>query len=323
MKKLVCVLPAVLAAGGASCGQSPAVKITGNVKTTGNVVYGVSNTVIVPADYYVSPATGMAVSPCTNGSDSNDGTTPATGGGHGPFATLDHARSVVRASGKLGTKPLTIAFCGGLYLNQSTSFTSADSGSATNPVTYKAYPGQFPILSGGVQFTGWTNINGNAICNGNTNCWQRAVATSTPYFEALYYNGARRARPRTGATAGHTFDAKYGNYAAGGSGATMKYTSGDVDMSGAGSWTNLTDIIMYDQEKWVQNILRNPASITTSTQKVVWNCSTSGQGNGKCPQANDPGQWFTGDNYVFENVKQLLRFAGQWYLDRGTTPTWA
>src|SRR5580698_2094979 len=103
MKKPVCVFLALLAA---VCGASPvfaqtAVKITGNVKTTGNVVYGVSNTVIVPADYYVSPATGMASSPCTNGSDSNDGTTPATGGGHGPFATLDHARSVVRASGKL------------------------------------------------------------------------------------------------------------------------------------------------------------------------------------------------------------------------------
>jgi hypothetical protein len=129
MKKPVCVLLAVLAAGVASCAQSPAVKITGNVKTTGNVVYGVSNSVIVPADYYVSPSTGMAVSPCTNGSDSNDGTTPATGGGHGPFATLDHARAQVRLSGKLGNKPLTIAFCGGFYPNQTTNFTSLDSGS--------------------------------------------------------------------------------------------------------------------------------------------------------------------------------------------------
>ena len=46
MKKPVCVLLAVLAARGVAFRVKPRVqpvKITGNVKTTGNVVYGVSN----------------------------------------------------------------------------------------------------------------------------------------------------------------------------------------------------------------------------------------------------------------------------------------
>lgn len=73
-------------------------------------------------------ATGASYYVSTTGSDSNDGTTPTTGGGHGPFLTLTHAQTAARSGNK------TIQVESGTYtLAASLAFTSSDNGEVWIP----------------------------------------------------------------------------------------------------------------------------------------------------------------------------------------------
>src|SRR5258708_20497107 len=56
------------------------------------------------------------------------------------------------------------------------------------------YPGESPVLSGGVRIQNWTNVSGNQ--------WKTSLPTSTRYFEQLYYDGVPRLRPRVGGPLG-------------------------------------------------------------------------------------------------------------------------
>ena len=84
------------------------------------------------ADFYVSP----------QGDDGAPGTLEK------PFATLDRARRAVRElqSGK----PATVLLRGGTYtVRHPVVFGTHDSGTEQAPITYAAYPGETPIISGG------------------------------------------------------------------------------------------------------------------------------------------------------------------------------
>jgi hypothetical protein len=91
-------------------------------------------------DYYVA----------TNGSDTNNGTTPAT-----PFATLAKAVTVVVAGDMVGIR-------GGTYTIANTDL-SVD-GTEANPIVYRSYPGETPIFSGGrIRLNrSWNILEGNA-----------------------------------------------------------------------------------------------------------------------------------------------------------------
>ncbi|MEU3891564.1 RICIN domain-containing protein [Streptomyces sp. NPDC029041] len=119
------------------------------------------------ATYYVSP----------DGSDSNSGTVSA------PFKTLQHARDVVRTVNDNMTGDINVYLRGGTYPVSSTiGFTSADSGTNGHRVVYAAYPGEKPVLEGGVQVTGWTQHSGNI--------W-KATLNRDNKLRALYVNGKR------------------------------------------------------------------------------------------------------------------------------------
>jgi hypothetical protein len=263
------------------------------------------------ADYYVAP----------NGSDSNPGTLAQ------PFASLAKAQSTVRATllpNHCGTRttPIMVQLRGGLYTTQALSFTSVDSGCGSAvPVIYQNYPGETPILSGGRQITGWTSINGQAICAGNTNCWQVTLPAGTPNFEALFYNGQRRFRPRLGSTAtnlmGQYYRVKSPVQSCGGGSSTcydrFAYNSTDPISS---AWTNLSapyptgDVELVDFEKWTTSIERI-ASIDTSAGIIYL--------TGPTMQNGDHG-YIAGHRYIIDNVKNSLQFAGQWFLDRSASP---
>ncbi len=127
--------------------------------------------------FYVSP----------RGSDDNPGTLEE------PFLTLERARDAVRAlKAESPDKPLTVLIRGGTYrLEQSVVFSGRDSGSALAPITYKAYPGETPIFSGGRVVTGWKPYR------------DQIVAAQLPQIENHYYrfrevffNGQRQTRAR-------------------------------------------------------------------------------------------------------------------------------
>ena len=123
------------------------------------ICYGILSTLLVialagcgtPAEngtaFYISPS----------GSDSNPGTEGK------PFATVSRARDAVRGFKK--DSPVTVYLRGGRYeLAEPVVFTPEDSGTEAAPITYAAYPGETPVISGGRAVTGLeTAENGNWI----------------------------------------------------------------------------------------------------------------------------------------------------------------
>lgn len=89
-------------------------------------------TVANASELYVDPA----------GSDTNPGTRSQ------PLATLDGARLAARKT----TGTTTIYLRGGtFYLHTPLVLTAEDSGAAAHPIVYRAYPGEKPVISGGVK----------------------------------------------------------------------------------------------------------------------------------------------------------------------------
>jgi hypothetical protein len=96
-----------------------------------------------------------------NGSDDWSGrlSQPDDSGSDGPFATIARARDAVRFLSKdeRSREPVSIVVRGGTYLlEEALCFGPEDSGVEAAPVTYRAYPEETPILSGGRRITGWT-----------------------------------------------------------------------------------------------------------------------------------------------------------------------
>ncbi|MBI2841992.1 MAG: right-handed parallel beta-helix repeat-containing protein [Armatimonadetes bacterium] len=96
----------------------------------------------------------------TDGSDRNLGTK------NRPFATLQKARDAVRGyEGNRGIdRPITVLVRGGKYfMHQTLVLGEQDSGTSEFPVTYAAYPGEKPILSGGQMAINWKPYKGQIL----------------------------------------------------------------------------------------------------------------------------------------------------------------
>ncbi len=92
--------------------------------------------------FYVSPS----------GNDSWSGKTAGKSASDGPFATLERAQKAVREAKASGNAagPVIVFLRGGVYeLAEPLVFTSDDSGTERNPVTWTAYPGEKPVVSAG------------------------------------------------------------------------------------------------------------------------------------------------------------------------------
>ena len=127
----------------------------------------------------------LFVSP--NGSDHAAGTLKA------PFATVARAQQAVRALKGKGDgarqRPVTVYLRGGTYfLAQPLLFTPEDSGTAAAPVTFAAYAGETPVLSGGRPVTGWRRVSGSLWC---------APVAPTLGFRTLRVGQADAVRART------------------------------------------------------------------------------------------------------------------------------
>lgn len=152
------------------------------------------------ADFYVAE----------NGNDAWTGrlAAPNAAKTDGPLASLEGARDAIRkmkaASGL--SKPVTVLLRGGTYQTlEPVEFLPIDSGSKNAPITYAAYPGEKPILSGGIPIKGWKkDENGlwTADVPQTAKAWRfremwvngkRAIPARTPNFgKALWSNGAAK-----------------------------------------------------------------------------------------------------------------------------------
>ena len=133
----------------------------------------------------------------TDGNDDWSGQLPApnTGRTDGPFASLTRAQSAIRmlkATGQF-TGPITVMVRGGTYyLSQALLLGTEDSGAPGQLITYKAYQGEKPVLSGGKQITDWTPYRGKIM--------QSSLPPMTGgqrQFRQLFFDGKRQIRARS------------------------------------------------------------------------------------------------------------------------------
>ena len=124
------------------------------------------------ADFYIAP----------EGDDNNPGTLAL------PFASLDAAKAAVRNKQAVCERPTTVLLRGGTYrLAMSVIFTERDSGTASAPITYAAYPGERPILSGGHVIDTWT-VYRDRIYSAQL----PQIENSRWRFKQLFCNGRRQ-----------------------------------------------------------------------------------------------------------------------------------
>jgi hypothetical protein len=128
------------------------------------------------ANFYVSP----------QGNDANPGTISA------PFATLTHARDVVRTINKDMKGPINVFLRGGLYeIPDTIVFDENDSGNNGFSINYQAYPGETPIISGGKEVKGaWQPVTGEPY-------YKLQLADDIQPFRNLYVNNQREPRAYT------------------------------------------------------------------------------------------------------------------------------
>ena len=236
---------------------------------------------ISEADFYVA----------TDGSDAWSGTLaePNAEETDGPFATLQRARDAVRELKREKKGPITILVRGGTYYLQETLvFGPQDSGTKDQPITYAAYPGEIPVISGGRRIVGeWKPYR-----DGIMMCELPEVKAGKLNFRQLFVNGKRRTRSRIPGEGYYIAEEVVDATA-------FKYKAGDFQR-----WHNLSDIEVIVFHAW--NESRLLISELDEEKRTVRFAD---------PEAKHPIGWADHTRYYIENVFEGLECPGQWYLD--------
>jgi hypothetical protein len=125
---------------------------------------------------------GQAIYISPTGNDNNPGTLAA------PFKTLTRARDFVRTINQNMTDEITVFLRGGEYAPADTlTLDQRDSGTNGFNVTWSAYAGEKPVITGAVPITGWT-AGPNGVFS---------APTGGLDFLQLYVNGKRATLART------------------------------------------------------------------------------------------------------------------------------
>ena len=240
---------------------------------------------------------------------------PNQNGTDGPLATVRGAQKKLRQLVKDGLHaPARVMLRGGTYSQSSpVVFTPADGGveakeyphaiaSAPVTVTWAAYPGETPVISGGKRIMGWneTEVNGHRAWIASI----PAVKSWTWHFQQLWVNGERRMRPRLPKEGLYRIErlvgvAKGAPYNQGQD--RFVYAKDDIDPN----WRDLEDVevvaLSYwtESRMWIRGVNRRLVSFDRRSSKRLTDDF----------DASRPTQ------YYVENVFEALE-PGQWYLDR-------
>ncbi len=200
--------------------------------------------------------------------------------------SLTQARDRVRTMNSGMTGHIVVSLRGGIYKVESTfELTSLDSGLNGYRVFYQAYPGEAPILSGGVNISGWT------LYDTDRNIY-RAPAPADLRTRQLYVNGERAMRVR-----GPSHPPGFTKTASG-------YTAAEESMA---SWGNPSDIEIVELNAW-KNLRCGIASISGSTITMKEPCWSLAQSALQALPMGVP-TWI-------ENAYELMNQPGHWYHDR-------
>ncbi|WP_135553475.1 right-handed parallel beta-helix repeat-containing protein [Paenibacillus cymbidii] len=166
-----------------------------------------------------------------NGNDGGPGTEES------PFRTLARARDAVRECKRSMIGDIVVYLRGGVYrMAETAMFDDRDSGTDGHRVTYRAYPGETPVLSGGVELGGWSKA-GQLLYK---------CDAGTLRFRQLYVNGERAIRART---------PNKGNYFR-----LLRWDRDNreivIDRSQIGDWPHLDQVEMVVQQYWAESTVR-------------------------------------------------------------------
>jgi Right handed beta helix region len=246
-----------------------------------------------------------------NGNDNFSGRLPAPNSARtdGPFKTLTRAQVAVEIAKRHGAGQIMVEIRRGVYfLSAPLEFNSADSGSASGPITWEGYPGDNePIISGGRRLIGWKQ--------GSNDVWTLRFPRGARNFEALYYNGVRRLRPKLiddYLTLNPVFLSSPAKncteHFAAGYRCSDRFSFNPGDISA--TLHDLSDVEVISFEDWTVSRMRL-ASID-SIHHVAY--LTGPVARGTCFG------FLSGHRYLLDNVEEKLSEPGQWYLNRATTP---
>ncbi len=292
-----------------------------------------------------APVTTKTFYVAPNGNDAWSGTiaAPNTAANDGPFATVDHARSAVASLNKTGLTQITVQIRAGTYsLPATLRFTAADSGSPGLTITYQNYPGETPVISGGVRVSNWTNAGGNL--------WKVTLPASTQYFENLFYNGVRRLRPRLGGALG-TFFRFAGPIYLPGAAPPAKAPDPNCSVYFDGMGWECFDRFQYAPTDPVSNTWKNLAppvnnhcgqpagnpALAGDIELVNFEQYSISKLRLSCVDPANHIVYLTGPTateadhptahgfvanhrYLLENIQDELNTAGQWFVDRSSSP---
>ncbi|HEY2213619.1 MAG TPA: hypothetical protein VGH31_01090, partial [Acidimicrobiales bacterium] len=198
---------------------------------------------------------------------------------------------------------IDVSLQGGIYdLTQPLSFGPQDSGTNGFTVTYSASPGANPILSGGVNVTGWH------LVDAALNIWAAPIA---PGFDTrqLYVNGVRAPRS-TGLPSAYYLQTSTG------------YISSSPVLAGWKDITNVAAVFTGGNGAWTQpscNIASVAGDVITMSEPCWNNLHLPGDGLQEVswiygPQGGFGGLSGAAQPSFFENAYELLS-PGHWTLD--------
>jgi hypothetical protein len=240
------------------------------------------------------PSTILYVSPA--GDDVSTGTVLR------PFATLARARDAIRELRISGTRgPVTVYLRGGMYrISDTVVFGPEDSQRNGDTVTYAAYPGETPVLSGGVPVTGWRRLTdepAEVSWRAHGRLWVAEIPRSLrgTGFKTLYDSAGGLPRARSAGTKPTT--PRGGRLA---SPDSLYYYHGDLR-----AWPNLADIelLVLPSFAFTMNILgladvdesRNAARTTVPAsyplKQLVFEDSRNLWIENALEYLDDPGEW--------------------------------
>jgi hypothetical protein len=235
-----------------------------------------------------------------NGNDANPGTADK------PFATIEHARDVIRTISSNMQSSIMVYVHGGTYsISQPIQFTTNDSGQNGYDIIYRAEEGENPILSGGINVVGWEKVPDSQL-------WKTTLQ-DVKGFRQLYMNGVRAQRaaspePVTG----------------------IRWAAGDfsdrdgivMSSSKLPDFAHPQDLELHwiydwkDMRLLVTDIEKNADGTKTILMKQPYYSYALWMGTGQ----NNTHQWFPKYEVPFylENAFELLDEPSEWYYNPDT-----
>ena len=242
---------------------------------------------------------------------------PNRHGTDGPLATVKGAQREIRRLARKGLKaPVRVVLRGDIYFQLSAVvFTAADGGSESKEfpaalgsppvtVTWSAYPGESPIISGGKRITRWrkTEVNGHRAWVASI----PAVKSGKWRFQQLWVNGERRLRPRLPREGLYRIERLVGvnkstPYHHGQD--RFVFAKGDLNPD----WHSPQDVEVVALSYWTESRMWIK-EISRRRRLVVFDRTSS-------KRLTDDSDTGKPTEYYVENVFEALA-PGQWYLDR-------